>query len=225
MVMIPFAQIFPFVKSMGPGLVVDITTTTYTPISANASWYVDAVGTVVGQRVTNWSASGCKFSNNSYNNSISHMNPVLGGTWYVNYNNILPNAPGVGAVGFRGAGMSWGPIVLPFSLAALGAPGCSWAVSMELSYPLQASASGSAPGIRLTVPNDPVLDGAAFYDHPLFLDPAANSLGIVLGWSSKWIIGSGALPQGAVIYKYQDSTPPSATGTKTTTVPVIEFFV
>jgi hypothetical protein len=223
---IPFSNSFPYVASAGSALVVDIATTSYTPGTGTASWYLDEQGVGQGARVSNPSAqSTCRFSNGNYNNVIGWAGTaamIPGGRWYVSYQNLLPNAPGFAALGNQGVGGSWNGIPLPFSLAALGAPGCSWNVNVLFSLPLLASATGIASWPTLNIPNDQALANVSIYDHAAFIDLAANALGLVTVWSSKWTIGDGTLPEGAKVYRLAD-TGGSPTGTKVREAIVAEF--
>jgi hypothetical protein len=196
---IPFSAPFPFTSAMGLSLVIDIA---QTGNSATTPWYVEATSPNNGGRAgSNPSAqSTCRFSNNNYNNSLGHVSQILvGGTWYVNYGSILPNAIGVAAIGAQGVGGSWNGIPLPFDMSGVGAPGCSWNISMDYIVGIAASASGSAPWPVQQVPNDPSLAGAFFFDQAIFVDSAANALGLVASWSSKWEIGTGIGAPGALV--------------------------
>jgi hypothetical protein len=194
----PFTTPFPYTSAMGLSLVIDIH---QTGNSATTAWYVEATSPLRGGRVSNPSAqSGCRFSSGTYNNSLSYNsgNMLPGGTWYVSYGGILANAIGVGAIGVQGVGGNWNGIPLPFALTGLGAPGCSWNVSVEYMVGLMASGT-SARWPTLNIPNDASLGGASFFEHAAFVDPAANALGLVTTWSSKWTIGSGVGAPGAMV--------------------------
>jgi hypothetical protein len=95
-------------------------------------------------------------------------------------------------------------------------------VNVLFSIGLAANASGVATWPTLTIPNDPALANVSIYDHAAFVDPAANALGIVTAWSSKWTIGDGTLPEGAKIYRLTD-TGGNPTGTKVREAIVAEF--
>jgi hypothetical protein len=185
----PFSVPFPFVKTMGQSLVIDILQTAST---GTQPWYVEATPPDNGTRANNGNAqSSCRFSNGNYNNSLSYNGTIIpGANWFVNYGSILPNAIGVAAIGSQGVGGSWNGIPLPFDLTPLGAPGCAWHVSVLYMIGLAANASGGASWPQQTIPNDPSLAGAAFYDHAAFVDPLANAMGLVTTWSSKWSIGT-----------------------------------
>jgi hypothetical protein len=168
-----------------------------------------------GGRSTNGSIySLCKFSNGKYNSGLGYTTSGLtnaGGTWYVNYSSILPNA--VGLVTLSGFGIdNKGKWPLPIDLTnLLGAPNCKWNVGLEtaLWIPVTANASGSARLPNITIP--PGFGGSAFYDHSLWFDKAANKGGVVVGWSSKWYIGTGKGPSANTLYRTADKTA-SATG-------------
>ena len=208
----PFTTPFPWVKSLGKSLVVDIHQTAN---SGGAPWLLEATGVSGGARVDNPSAqSTCKFSNGQFTSSISYVFPALGATWFVHYGNVPANLPGLGAIGARGAGGLWNGLTLPISLASLGAPGCSWSVSADLTVPLVASATGGARWPTLNIPYDTALIGASYYDHAAFIDPGANAWGVVTTWSSKWTISPGGGAPGTTLAATGNSAS-SPTGTLT----------
>jgi hypothetical protein len=189
----PFTVPFPYGSLPGGSLVIDI----HQDQGANragTSWYLEYTTPDVGGRFSNPSAqSTCRFSGGTYNNSLSYTTAGLGGNggpWYVSMGGIQPNAVGMGALGAAGVGGTWNGIPLPIPLAGIGAPGCSWNVSMLITVGLAANASGSAQWPTITIPADPTLRGSAFYDHAVFVDPLANAAGLVTTWSSKWSIGT-----------------------------------
>jgi hypothetical protein len=79
---------------------------------------------------------------------------------------------------------TYGPTPLPFSLAGLGAPGCSVVSSCEAVLPLT-NVLGSAVW-QLAVPNMP---GVTFYTQAVVLDGAANALGITTSNGGQNTIG------------------------------------
>jgi hypothetical protein len=78
----------------------------------------------------------------------------------------------------------YGPTPLPFSLAGLGAPGCTVVSSCEAVLPLT-NVLGSAVW-QLAVPN---LPGVTFYTQAVVLDGAANGLGITTSNGGQNTIG------------------------------------
>ena len=205
----PYVYVGPSGKSFTIDMVITATTG-YT----TSTYTMDAAAPDGGLRSSNpSSSSSCKFSSGKYNNSLSYTTGGLtntGGTWYVQYGSILPNAPGI--MTLSGFGIdNKGPWPLPIDLTALGAPGCKWNVGLETGVwlPVTANASGSAKVPSLTIPAG--LGGKSFYDHALFLDPKANKAGLVVTWSSKWYIGTGKGPSANTLYKTAD-TGGSATG-------------
>lgn len=187
----PFAFSVPFVyaKAAGAGLVIDILQVGNT---GTAIWYLEATGPDNGSRAENGGPqSTCKFSNGNYNSGLGYTPPRVGGSWYLSYSSILPNAVGFGAIGGAGVGGNWGSFTLPIDLGQFGATGCKWSVSADFTVPLTASATGSAAWTTIPIPNNPSLGGGVFYDHAAFIDLAANSFGIVTTWSSKWTVGTG----------------------------------
>ncbi len=196
----PFSAPFVFQNLTGGSLVIDLTQVQAT---GQTSWYVEYSTPDLGGRGNNGNPpSTCKFSSNTYNSGLGYttggLNPN-GGNWYVNYSGLLPNAVGVVALSAYGMDNK-GPWPLPIDLTGLGAPGCNWYVGLEIGFlgALTANASGSATMPNITIPAG--LGGTAFYDHTLWLDPAANAAGLVVGWSSKWSIGTGLGSPSAFIY-------------------------
>ena len=189
-------------------ITVDIVITATTGYTSTHT--MDASGPDAGNRSNNGSIySSCRFSNNKYNNSLSYTTGGLnnnGGTWYVQYGSILPNAPGV--VTLSGFGIdNKGKWPLPIDLTTIfGAPNCKWNVGLEtgLWIPVTANASGNARLPNITIP--PGFGGSAFYDHSLWFDKAANKGGVVVGWSSKWYIGTGKGPSANTLYRTADTS-------------------
>ena len=215
---VPFATPFVYVGIPGGSLVIDI----HQDQGASPSgtpWYVEYTSPIAGGRIANGVIpSSCRFSVGGYNSGLGWTTGGLqgnGGIWYVSYQGgqMPPNQVGVGVLGVSGVGGSWGGRPLPIDLGVLGAPGCQWNISWELSVPLQSTTTG-ARWPNLTIPNDPGLRGASFYEQGLFIDPPANALGLVVSQSSRWQIAplvSGG--PGAFVYA-TGSNHQSATGTR-----------
>jgi hypothetical protein len=198
---------FQFIKPSGKSLIVDIVTTAVTGY-INSTYTIAAAAPDAGLRFENGGAqSTCKFSNGKYNSSLGYNLSGLnnnGGTWYVQYGSLLPNAPGLATL--SGYGMdNKGPWPLPIDLTFLGAPGCQWRVGMELGFwvPVVADANGNARWPNITIP--PGFGGVNLYDHAFFLDAQANAAGIVVTWTSKWHIGTLKGPSANMLYTLQDS--------------------
>jgi hypothetical protein len=210
---LPLTTPFLCVVGTNKSLVIDVVTTATT--YAASTYTIAASAPDAGTRVNNGNAQSlCKFSNGNYNNTLSYTTGGLnnnGGIWYLQYGSLLPNAPGIATLSAYGLDFT-GPWPLPINLTGLGAPNCAWHVGLELGLwvPVPANASGTARWPNLTIPAG--LGGLSFYDHALFLDPAANKAGWVTTWSSKWYIGTGVGPSANTVYKIQD-TASSPTGT------------
>lgn len=196
----PFSAPFVYTGLTGGSLVIDMTQVQAT---GQTSWYVEYTTPDVGGRATNGSTpSQCKFSNAKYNSGLSYTTSGLnpnGGNWYVQYNNLLPNVVGVVALSAHGMD-NRGTWPLPIDLTGLGAPGCNWYVGLEIGFlgAIVANANGSARLPNIAIP--PGLGGSAFYDHTLWFDAQANAGGLVVGWSSKWSIGTGIGAPSAFVY-------------------------
>ncbi len=204
---------YPYAKGTNQSLIVDIVTTAVTGY-INSTYTMAASAPDAGTRSENGGPqSACKFSSGSYNSGLSYTLGGLnnnGGTWYVQYNSLLANAPGVAVLSLFGVDNP-GPWPLPINLGGLGAPSCNWNVGFDLpafNFPIAANASGSARLPNVTIPAG--LGGLNFYDHTLFLDQAAPG-GIVVGWASKWHIGTLKGPSANMLYRTQD-TGGNATG-------------
>jgi len=206
-VKIPFNPPFIFTKTAGKGLVVDIVTSQYTPTASKASWLVDAqYEQGSGGRTTNGTSQvNCKFSTGKFSSSISSRPPKGPGyEFYYSLGSLLPNAPGLQVFGSMGVGSVWGPITLPLDLGPLGAPGCQWKVDILVAWPVTTDANGNLPYTTM-IPNDPALIGAYWFEQCAIVDQAANALGLVTTWSSKWTIGNTPLPGGSIVYKALDT--------------------
>jgi hypothetical protein len=188
-----------------------MTATTY----ANSTYTIDAAAPDLGTRNENGGPqSTCKFSTGTYNSGLGYTTGGLtgnGGIWYCSYSGLLPNAPG--AIMISGFGLDRpGSYTLPIDLAIIGMPGCRWNQGLEGPWiALTANASGSATLPNINIP--PGLGGNWFYDQGAFFDAAANPLGVVSTWPSKWYIGTLAGPQASTVYRIQD-TASNPTGTK-----------
>jgi hypothetical protein len=108
--------------------------------------------------------------------------PQVGSTFSLHVGNL----PFTG-LAFLFVGVSnttYGPTPLPFSLATLGAPGCSVLCSGEQLYPLT-NVLGSAVW-SVPIPNLPSL---MFYNQAFAFDPAANALGISASNAGQGTVG------------------------------------
>jgi hypothetical protein len=205
---------YPYAKGTNQSLVIDIVTTAVTGY-VNSTYTMDASAPDAGTRSENGGPqSACKFSSGSYNSGLSYTLGGLnnnGGIWYVQYNSLLANVPGVAVLSLFGVDNP-GPWPLPINLGGFGAPSCNWNVGLDLpafNFAIAANASGQAKLPNVTIPAG--LGGLNFYDHTLFLDQAAPG-GLVVGWASKWHIGTLKGPAANTLYRTAD-TGGSPTGT------------
>ena len=72
-------------------------------------------------------------------------------------------------------------------------------------FPLKTIGTSCAQMAALSIPNDPSLAGAIFYDQGFFLDPAANPFGAVSTLGAKWTIGSGRGGPGSLVNAFGPS--------------------
>lgn len=229
--LIPFQAPFLYIQSMGPALVADFQVTVYTPLApATDSWLIDAqtMPQSGAHAIQGPSQVNCKSSTGGYCGAFGSAGLYgPGAPWSYTLGNsaamfkLLPNAPGVMTYGTQGNGTVWNGLSLPFDLAPLGAPGCFWSTNIVLAIPIQVDATGVVT-VRVRVPNDPFLIGATFFDQGAIVDPAANALGLVTLWSSRWTVGTSRLPGGALVSKMLDSAA-SPTGNVSTTAVAARF--
>lgn len=120
--------------------------------------------------------------------------PLLGssGTPEINRSFDVTVSQGLGSanaaliLGASNTAWSGGP--LPFSLASLGAPGCSLLVSMNAMAGTTLDASGFGK-ITLSVPNDPQLIGVKAYGQFYVVDAGANALQIAVSAGGEIRVG------------------------------------
>jgi hypothetical protein len=216
---VPFTSPWLYIPMTGGSLVVE---NEFSGSTSMAAWYVENGRAEVGTRVTN--LSGCSaHSDGGRNNSISHRNPVLGGSWYVYYNSMPSNVPSLAAsfqiIAVGGVGSSQWGMTLPIPLSTLFLPsnGCSLAVQDQIRVPMTYLPStagpnrGSLRGPTVPIPNIPTLAGVSFFDQGVCTDTNAttNAPEIYMTWSSKWTIGSGLGNPVAMVYRSGDNSQPS----------------
>ena len=102
-----------------------------------------------------------------------------GNVWDLNGYSYLANVPLPGAVMIGDSNALWGSIPLPYDLGAVGAPGCQIVnnPAVVLSGTTLSNPTGFL-GIQIGTPRNPNLVGLAIYTQFLFVDPAANQLGV-----------------------------------------------
>lgn len=112
--------------------------------------------------------------------------PWMGGTFAIGVSNL---PPGNGAVlAFGESYTTWGAVSLPLSLGFLGMTGCTLYTSGEVVVPL-ANPTGVATYV-LSVPNDPTVLGAIFYNQAFVLDPPANPRGQTASNAGAGVVGA-----------------------------------
>jgi hypothetical protein len=66
--------------------------------------------------------------------------------------------------------------------------GCNLLVSLDLWVAFSVR-SGTTWDLPLNIPNDPLLEGATFYNQALVLDPKSNAFGLGASNGGKSVIG------------------------------------
>jgi hypothetical protein len=207
-----FTVPFFYFKPLGQSLVVDLTVTSAT---ASGSWLVEQWSPQAGF-VTGAIAASCPFSNGAiYTGICNTRSPMVGAPWKTGYTAHPKSFPadiaGFAVIGTQGPGGLWAGLTLPVGMAAYGAPGCIWGVSADFVFPLSVAATCAETAV-ISIPNDPRLANATFYDQGFFLDTAANGLGAISTGGSKWTIGSGQGGPGSLVNAFGPSASTSTTG-------------
>jgi len=112
--------------------------------------------------------------------------PTLGGTVDVILSDALTNTPAMFL--FGNSDSTWQGAPLPASLAAFGAAGCELLVSIEITAVTMTDGDGSAT-VPVTVPNNPALIDAEFFEQFAVLDVAANPFGFAFSNAGAGLVG------------------------------------
>lgn len=130
--------------------------------------------------------TGCSGTAPAPNFAASSTLPWTGSAFQINVAN-LP-ASGVATLTLGSSRTLWNGVNLPFSLAPLGASGCSLWIGPEAWSALQVV--GSVADISIPVPNLSVLIGAETFGQVLALDPSANALGVSSSEGFSAVVGA-----------------------------------
>lgn len=138
-----------------------------------------------------------------------------------NWNHSLTNGPAssAGILLIGTSNTTFNGIPLPFSLASLGANGCSLAVSPDLSFTVATTTSRSF-SVNIALPNVPPMAGQTFYCQAVLADVFANSLGLITSNGSTATLG--VAPQASVVVATGSAT--AATGTRTNNFGLVSLF-
>lgn len=112
--------------------------------------------------------------------------PRLGDSFPILVTNLPPGQPV--AIGLGSSDRTWGALALPFPLDFLGMTGCVLYARADVTVPL-ANPSGTATWL-LSIPDEPALVGAVFYNQAFVQDPAANAFGLTVSNGSAGTVGS-----------------------------------
>jgi len=121
--------------------------------------------------------TGCKGSNGRIPAISAPSPPARGKPFQVQVSSASPGAAGLLILGKDTK--KFGTISLPFSLAGIGAPGCSLYIDILTGTTAQAGSTGAA-SLSLPIPSGASYQGLLFHVQWLFLDPKANPAGLVL---------------------------------------------
>ena len=106
--------------------------------------------------------------------------PEIGVGYDVGLDRVQPSSATIVTVGLSNT--AWGALTLPFSLAPLGAPGCSLLASGDVLLGGVSNAVGRL-SLRVGIPDNKSLIGRRIYHQALVLSPRANTFG--------WITSNG----------------------------------
>ena len=98
-------------------------------------------------------------------------------SWWF-YSDAPNSTPALGVIGLSRS--SWAGLSLPYSLAGLGAPGCSVYAGQDARIPGRTDASSSVGRIRydVLIPPDVSISNRTVFVQTFVLDPSANALGV-----------------------------------------------
>lgn len=218
-----FTTPFPFVRSGGASLVVDIVASNR---SSNTFWPVEEYREDFGTLELGWHDFNCKTAaNRSPGLQYDTTAMIPGGfLWQVTccYSNKPSFATNVLFFGIEGPGGTYLGRTLPLPLQSLGLPAmpaCNLAVAPLFGIPMQYfPGSGAAATTRfqlgpIPIPNDPLLVHSVFHTQHVLLDTDAGQNHLLYPAASyEWRIGSGALTPASTVYA-GDAT--AATGSVT----------
>jgi len=111
--------------------------------------------------------------------------PIVGSTFGLELLSVPANGVAAFTIGF--SNQQWGANLLPWSLGALGMPGCTMHASPDFLF-FVAVAAGRAT-LAWPLPNDPGLVGVRFFDQAVFLDPGVNAMGAIVSNAGAGVIG------------------------------------
>jgi hypothetical protein len=140
---------------------------------------LDAWSGSAGTSANNGPATGCRSANGSANATHVATIGAPGANSAFSASSFVPagGLPAVLAIG--ASATAWGGIPLPFDMTPIGAPSCFLRNDILLTFGgiTQANSTGSV-SISVPVPSDPSLAGATFRSQYLFIELAANPLGV-----------------------------------------------
>ncbi len=121
--------------------------------------------------------AGCKGSNGKVPLLSAPSPPARGKPFQVRVSSAPAGASGLLVLGRDTK--KFGALPLPFSLAGIGAPGCSLYTDILSGWAAKAGSAGAA-SLSLPIPADSLYKGLVFHVQWVFLDSKANPAGLVL---------------------------------------------
>lgn len=94
---------------------------------------------------------------------------------------------------------SWAGLPLPYSLAPLGAPGCSLYISFDWEWPHIWPRGRGFELAALDLPNDPTLVGRKIYVQGVNFDRLSNPLGLAPSQAAEIVVGPHSDAQGSML--------------------------
>jgi hypothetical protein len=204
---IPFDIPFPLALPTGENLVVEVINWGNSNNNAIFTYPLDAGNNITTTRLYAIAPGGGPMSpTGTLGRNYGHVMALkpIGGQPPVPtiYNSNLPRMGSNFHLGLGGAKTSTAALLfvgrsnssffgipLPFSMAALGAPGCTLLASAQLLVVL-ATAGGGDLAFTLPIPSDRALDGANVYFQYVLVDTGVNPLGIVTSNGGTATIGT-----------------------------------
>ncbi len=212
-VSIPFKRPFAFTRKIPStkSLVVDIKVYNYT----SSPWFLDSAAQDTGTHRTVLSyfkANGCRFSNGypSRDQGSAIYDLVPGGYFTYIQNYVPKSCKGALILGIR-----------LFPKGGISFPGAGTCRFLVVPILAMATVGGTWP--RISIPNDPALAGGEIFTQAVYVDPRANSMGMVASPVLGWRIGSGKTVHAVSLHEPCAPAGSKKAGIRLRSVPLVRF--